>query len=377
MVGIKDSCYQQMERIRESYSYQGKNLKELRDYSTMGLTSLRDQYVDQVNKVRDYSMGQMNRVRENYVFQRHRIRKFSAHQLLRLLETYKYQQKTLNKILENLPDLYLQNCRTGGCQRSDSILFDDALHGIDAYYKIDFLDAQSHHSSDYYTPASTLTRSYRSTRGHEPIRQYSHSRTSSNTSSDFVEAQPWPRYDVVGGGSPSRTLPTHVRGHHARSLSLAGSAAFVTDPPVRVHKRSLSACHPSHRVAPTLESRGVPARITLREELSDGALTPPSAPSSVPATPTHLTQRRLVLEEPKVEGRSNSPVMINMQQSVPSSQEQNSPRKESESVGGSERANEKAGVASDNASIEEEVTPLTAAVADESVGTVPAFETSL
>ncbi|KAG0725931.1 Immunoglobulin domain and leucine-rich repeat-containing protein 2 [Chionoecetes opilio] len=154
VVSIKDSCYQQMERIRDTYGTQGKNLKEfrdystqgltsmrdystqgltsMRDYSTQGLTSMRDQYVDQVNKVRDYSVSQMSRVRENYVFQRHRIRKFSAHQLLRLRETYKYQQKTLNKILENLPDLYLQNCRSGACQRSDSIIFDDALHGLAA-----------------------------------------------------------------------------------------------------------------------------------------------------------------------------------------------------------------------------------------------------
>lgn len=49
VVSIKESCYSQMERIRESYSTQGKNLKDLRDYSTQGLTSLRDQYVDQVS----------------------------------------------------------------------------------------------------------------------------------------------------------------------------------------------------------------------------------------------------------------------------------------------------------------------------------------
>lgn len=319
-------------------------------------------------------MSQMNRVRENYVFQRHRIRKFSAHQLLRLRETYKYQQKTLNKILENLPDLYLQNCRTGGCQRTDSILFDDALHGIDAYYKVDFLDTQSHHSSDYYTPASTLTRSFRSNRGHEPVRQ--HSRTSSNTSSDFVEAQPWSRREssAVGASSPSHTLPTHVHGHHCRSLSVAGSAAFVTDP-VRVHKRSLSACHPSHRVAPAPESRGVPARITLREELSDGAITPPSAPSSVPATPTHLTQRRLVLDGSHGEGRSQSPITINnLEHSALSGH-----KKDTERLCSSD-TNQEDTAASDSAnsspSSQEEDTPL-ANVADESGSTSSAFETSL
>lgn len=235
--------------------------------------------------MRDYSVSQMNRVRENYVFQRHRIRKFSAHQLLRLRETYKYQQKTLNKILENLPDLYLQNCRTGACQRTDSIIFDDTLHGIDAYYRVDFFDTQSHHSSDYYTPASTLTHSFRSNKGQEPVKQ--HSRTSSNTSNDFVEAQAWIRRDssALSGNSPSRTMPSHSK-IHSRSLSVAGPSFIVSDP-VKVHKRSLSASHPSHRVAPAPETRGIPARITLCEEASDYNPTCPNSPTSVPSTPVH------------------------------------------------------------------------------------------
>jgi hypothetical protein len=64
-----------------------------------------------VKRVRDYSTGQLNWVRENYVFQRNKIRKFSAHQVLRLREGYKYQQQTLNKVLENLPSFYFENCR--------------------------------------------------------------------------------------------------------------------------------------------------------------------------------------------------------------------------------------------------------------------------
>lgn len=65
----------------------------------------------QVRRVRDYSTGQLTWVRENYVFQRNKIRKFSAHQALRLREGYKYQQQTLNKVLENLPSFYFENCR--------------------------------------------------------------------------------------------------------------------------------------------------------------------------------------------------------------------------------------------------------------------------
>ena len=61
--------------------------------------------------MREYSTGQLNWVRENYVFQRNKIRKFSAHQVLRIREGYKYQQQTLNKVLENLPSFYFENCR--------------------------------------------------------------------------------------------------------------------------------------------------------------------------------------------------------------------------------------------------------------------------
>lgn len=64
-----------------------------------------------MRRVRDYSTSQLNWVRENYVFQRNKIRKFSAHQALRLREGYKYQQQTLNKVLENLPSFYFENCR--------------------------------------------------------------------------------------------------------------------------------------------------------------------------------------------------------------------------------------------------------------------------
>lgn len=48
VVSIKESCYLQMERIRESYGGQTKHLKDLRDYSTQGLTTVKDQYLEQV-----------------------------------------------------------------------------------------------------------------------------------------------------------------------------------------------------------------------------------------------------------------------------------------------------------------------------------------
>ncbi|XP_075152144.1 uncharacterized protein LOC142226136 [Haematobia irritans] len=125
---IRENCTQQVEWIQSSYSSQAKHLKEFRDMGSNHLTALKDQYYDQVKKVREYSTGQLNWVRENYVFQRNKIRKFSAHQVLRLREGYKYQQQTLNKVLENLPSFYFENCRGRGEE-------DYAEGDIDIYFK--------------------------------------------------------------------------------------------------------------------------------------------------------------------------------------------------------------------------------------------------
>lgn len=113
-----------------------------------------------MKRVRDYSTSQLNWVRENYVFQRNKIRKFSAHQVLRLRESYKYQQQTLAKVLENLPNLYFDNCRSGSCGKSDSMVFDptkDDLNGMDTYFKAKIDDLVAGVSledvnSEYYTP---------------------------------------------------------------------------------------------------------------------------------------------------------------------------------------------------------------------------------
>lgn len=186
-----------MEWIQNSYQSQAKHLKDFRDIGTQHLTTLRDQYYDQVcvcahatlwqlvfnryrfifvfvfvglqvKKVRDYSTTQLNWVRENYVFQRNKIRKFSAHKVVQLRETYKYQQQTLNKVLENLPSLYFENCRAGTCGRAESIVFDpNDIEGIDMYIKTkiekltnldrtdnldNFEDLSQSKLSLYYTP---------------------------------------------------------------------------------------------------------------------------------------------------------------------------------------------------------------------------------
>ncbi|XP_043208453.1 leucine-rich repeat and immunoglobulin-like domain-containing nogo receptor-interacting protein 3 isoform X2 [Amphibalanus amphitrite] len=155
VAGIKDSCYQQVERIRDTYKGQARYVSDMRDYGAQQIEGFREQYLDQVRRVRDYSLGQMNRVHENYIFQRNRIRKFSAHQRVRLRETYKYQQKTLNKLLETLPDLYLQNCRTGTCQRTESMMLPGDQHfycDADVEWSAEQLAAMA----DLYPPGEQL-----------------------------------------------------------------------------------------------------------------------------------------------------------------------------------------------------------------------------
>lgn len=184
-----------MDWIQNSYSTQASHLRNIRDIGTNHLTSMKDNYYDQVRtanrkpfrltalsrtvskdfgfqvkRVREYSTCQLNWVRENYVFQRNKIRKFSAHQILRLRESYKYQQQTLNKVLENLPSLYFENCRSGSCGRSDSMAFDPDVEVIDMYLKtkieklsrLPTLGDDESKMSVYYTPTE---RSLSSRRG--------------------------------------------------------------------------------------------------------------------------------------------------------------------------------------------------------------------
>ena len=68
-----------------------------------------------MQRIRDYSTGQLDRVHENYIFQRQRLRKFSAQNYLRVRATGKSTQRTLNKVMESLPPLYLDfsTCRQG------------------------------------------------------------------------------------------------------------------------------------------------------------------------------------------------------------------------------------------------------------------------
>ncbi len=68
-----------------------------------------------MHRIRDLTSQQLDRAHENYIFQRQRLRKFSAQNYLKMRETGKYTQRTLNKVIESLPPLYLDlsNCRQG------------------------------------------------------------------------------------------------------------------------------------------------------------------------------------------------------------------------------------------------------------------------
>nr|XP_014280427.1 immunoglobulin domain and leucine-rich repeat-containing protein 2 [Halyomorpha halys] len=150
---IKDNCQQQVEWICDSYQGQVKNLKDIRDYGTSHLSSMKEQYYEQVKRVKEYSNGQLSWVRENYVFQRNRIRKFSSHQVLRFRESYKYQQQTLNKLLENLPNLYLENCRNGSCSKSESSEGNQDEANYEVYIKSKVDEMNPECQSVYYTPS--------------------------------------------------------------------------------------------------------------------------------------------------------------------------------------------------------------------------------
>lgn len=208
----------------------------------------------------------MNKVSENYVFQRQRVRKFSAHQLFKLRETYKYQQKTLNKILENIPDLYLQNCRTGGgCNRTDSMIFDEEIQGIDAYYRLEFLGpiGMMNDSSEdmFYTPSSTLTKAQR----HAFIQHHrrNHSNCSASTTEYQEAVQSWTTNTPTTqspGTSPSHlTAPPNPLKYkplkHSRSLSISMSKPSATNKAqVPSHRRTLSANVQTNNSLPKVQS---------------------------------------------------------------------------------------------------------------------------
>lgn len=162
--------------------------------------------------------------------------------------------------MENIPDLYLQNCRTGGtCNRTDSMIFDDEIHGIDAYYRLDFLDpvmTSNEGSEDfYYTPSSTLTKG----QGRYLVEHHKRQHSNASTNDYHEAAQSWATNtpNISPGNSPSHPLSSKRHAiKHTRSLSISStkanpknkgyvpshrrtlSANINTSPPVKIHRSS-------------------------------------------------------------------------------------------------------------------------------------------
>ncbi|XP_014246187.1 immunoglobulin domain and leucine-rich repeat-containing protein 2 [Cimex lectularius] len=221
---IKENCAQQVEWICDSYQSQVKNLRDFRDYGTSHLSSMKDQYYDQVKKVKEYSNGQLSKVRENYVFQRNRIRKFSSHQVLRFRESYKFQQQTLNKLLENLPSLYLENCRNGSCSKSDSADLgnqDDADHEV--YIKTKIVNVEAAQTFDdlnpdcqsvYYTP-SELSES-----PHTPARDKNFRKLSLFPQCDSFKPEERILNKKVYSAIPREIISVNIKRHDRRSAEI-------------------------------------------------------------------------------------------------------------------------------------------------------------
>lgn len=160
---IRENCAIQMERVRDNYNGQVQNLKDIRQMGSSHITAVRYQYFEQMNRIRDYSTSQLNRVHENYIFQRQRLRKFSAQNYLKIRETRQYTQKTVNKVMENLPALYLDltTCRQGLGDRTESIVWDpDCLQVLELgkFHQGRLVRENGECDSLYFTPSGTPVR---------------------------------------------------------------------------------------------------------------------------------------------------------------------------------------------------------------------------
>eukprot|EP00090_Calanus_glacialis_P009761 TRINITY_DN18168_c0_g1_i1.p1 TRINITY_DN18168_c0_g1~~TRINITY_DN18168_c0_g1_i1.p1 ORF type:complete len:868 (+),score=159.25 TRINITY_DN18168_c0_g1_i1:67-2670(+) len=160
---LRNNYTQQSQRIRDNYDMQLKSLREnytsqskgMRNYSSDGYNNVKEQYCDNINRIRGYSNGQLTRCHENYIFQRQRLRKFSAQNYLKIRETGKYTQKTLNRVIESMPTLYvdLTSCRQGPPEWDT----EDLEGGVPQLEMAD-MGGIGESQSLYFTPAGTPLR---------------------------------------------------------------------------------------------------------------------------------------------------------------------------------------------------------------------------
>eukprot|EP00095_Tigriopus_kingsejongensis_P009810 maker-scaffold239_size242058-snap-gene-0.16 protein:Tk09810 transcript:maker-scaffold239_size242058-snap-gene-0.16-mRNA-1 annotation:"leucine-rich repeat and immunoglobulin-like domain-containing nogo receptor-interacting protein 2" len=131
-------------------------LDSIEAYKVHQLDKLKENYTQQMQRIRDYSGGQLDKVHENYIFQRQRLRKFSAQNYLKMRATGKYTQKTLNRVMDNIPPLYLDlsTCRQGMGPRAESINLPPDFDIGDLNVELGFDDDHSL----YFTPTGTPQR---------------------------------------------------------------------------------------------------------------------------------------------------------------------------------------------------------------------------
>jgi len=163
---IRQNCAVQMEKVRENYNWQVQNLRDIRHYSSNQVGAVRDQYFDQMSRIREYSTSQLQRVHENYYFQRQKLRKFNTQNYLKMRETRQYTRRTLQKVMENLPALYLDltTCRQGMGERQNSLEWNPNIDPsqileLEMYHQIRMQQLGDRHSESlYFTPSGTPMR---------------------------------------------------------------------------------------------------------------------------------------------------------------------------------------------------------------------------
>jgi len=152
---IRDNYTLQLQSMRVHYANQTKGMREgSSDGYNNGYNNVKEQYCDNINKMRDYSNGQLARCHENYIFQRQRLRKFSAANYLKIRETGKYTQKTLNRVIEHMPTLYvdLTSCRQGAPD------WDDEMEEGPPPMEMTDMNGVGESQSLYFTPSGTPLR---------------------------------------------------------------------------------------------------------------------------------------------------------------------------------------------------------------------------
>ena len=154
LVKLKDHCFSQLECLRDNYQMQ---LGRIRETCVQRVEKVREGYSHQMCRFKDYGTHQMDKVtkaRDNYHKQVGKIREYGTGQLERLREQYKLQQQHIIKILEVMN---LENCRgivEGECLRTESMLFDPEILGIDLTPTVLTRGQSVSDASDYITATS-------------------------------------------------------------------------------------------------------------------------------------------------------------------------------------------------------------------------------